>query len=159
MRARTSADDPWLVESVTAVWGSLEIASRGRLHRADRLPGLVAERAGFQVGLLTYHIDAQQLEVVTIQATDRRTGVGGALLEAARETALERCCRRLWVVTTNDNVDAIRFYEHMGMRRVAVHRGAVAESRRLKPSIPLCGAGGVALEDEWEFEWAFEAVR
>ena len=159
VRARAPEDDAWLAEVVAAAWGSLEVASRGRLHRADRLPGLVAERAGLRVGLLTYQLDHEALEVVTLQTTEPRTGVGGTLLEAARDIALENRCRRLWLVTTNDNRGAIRFYEHAGMRRAAVHRGAVAESRQLKPSIPLHGCDGEPIEDEWEFEWAFEELE
>ena len=158
VRARAREDDGWLVDVITAAWGSLEIVTRGRLHRADQLAGLVAERAGLSVGLLTYHLESEALEVVTLQAMDSRTGVGSALLEAARDIALGQGCRRLWLVTTNDNAGAIRFYERVGMRRAAVHRGAIAESRRLKPSIPLRSADGLPIEDEWEFEWIFEEV-
>ena len=39
------------------------------------------------------------------------------------------------------------------MRLVAIHRNALAESRRLKPEIPLIGLGGRPIEDELEYEY------
>ena len=42
------------------------------------------------------------------------------------------------------------------MRLAAVHRGAIAESRKLKPEISLFGVGGRPIEDEIEFELALE---
>ena len=128
------------------------VVSRGRLHRADCLPGLVAECDGRPVGLLTYRISGDELEVVTLQAFEQRSGVGKALLLGARERAAMAGCRRLWLVTTNDNSAAIAFYLAMGMSLSAVHKGAVAEARRLKPDIPLVGARGIPVEDEYEFE-------
>ena len=61
-------------------------------------------------------------------------------------------CRRLWLITTNDNTPAINFYRHLGFSLVAIHEGAVNLSRRLKPEIPETGVGGVPIRDELEFE-------
>jgi hypothetical protein len=55
-------------------------------------------------------------------------------------------------VTTNDNLGALRFYQRRGLRLVALHVGAVAESRRLKPSIPEVGHDGIPIRDELELE-------
>ena len=63
-----------------------------------------------------------------------------------------RGCSRTWLITSNDNVNAIRFYQRRGMRLVAVHRGAIDEARQLKPSIPLVGKHGIPIHDELEFE-------
>jgi hypothetical protein len=56
------------------------------------------------------------------------------------------------LITTNDNIDAIRFYQRRGMRLVAVHRDAVDDARRAKPSIPMIGEYGIPIHDELEFE-------
>jgi len=62
-------------------------------------------------------------------------------------------CPRLWLVTTNDNVDALRFYQRRGFCLVCVHRGAVDHSRaHLKPEIPLAGNNRIPLRDELELE-------
>ena len=74
------------------------------------------------------------------------------LLEAVVERARARACRRVWLITTNDNVDALRFYQRRGFTLVALHRGAMEQSRRLKPSIPEVGAHGIPIRDELELE-------
>jgi Acetyltransferase (GNAT) family len=75
------------------------------------------------------------------------------LIEAAAQLARRQGCTRLWVITTNDNVDALRFYQRRGFCLVRVHRGAVDRSRAtLKPEIPAAGAYGIPLRDEIELE-------
>ena len=46
----------------------------------------------------------------------------------------------------------MRFYQKRGFVLVAVHRNALAESRRLKPEIPLIGIDDIPLRDEIELE-------
>jgi len=137
--------------------GSTRVVSRGRMHQADQLPGFLGLHEQEPAALLTYHIAGDELEVVTLHATLLRRGLGSALLEAARLKAQELGCRRLWLITTNDNEPAIAFYKAQGMNLAAVHRHALRESRKLKPEIPLTGIGGVPIEDEIEFEVVFKA--
>jgi ribosomal protein S18 acetylase RimI-like enzyme len=56
------------------------------------------------------------------------------------------------VTTTNDNLNALRFYQRRGFRIMGVHPGAVNEARRLKPSIPAIGAYGIPICDEIDLE-------
>ena len=80
-------------------------------------------------------------------------GAGTALIQAVAQLARRQGCTRLWVITTNDNVDALRFYQRRGFCLVRVHRGAVDRSRAcLKPEIPPVGAYGIPLRDEIELE-------
>jgi hypothetical protein len=59
----------------------------------------------------------------------------------------------VWLVTTNDNLVALRFYQRRGFRLSALRPGAVDEARRrLKPAIPDAGAFGIPLRDELELE-------
>ena len=155
VHALTTSDAPWAREFLLRVAGAARMASRGRLHQCDLLPGFYAERDGRRTALLTYDLgaDTGDLEVVALYALERGKGDGSALLEAAVGAARDRGCRRLWLVTTNDNEPAIRFYRNRGMRLVAVHHGAVDAARRdLKPEIPLHGVGGAPIHDEVEFE-------
>ena len=72
---------------------------------------------------------------------------------AARRVAAEAGCTKLWLITTNDNVDALRFYQRRGFRLAALHRGSVDDSRaRLKAEIPEVGDHGIPLRDEIELE-------
>lgn len=150
------SDREWVRQFLQAHWGGTGIVSRGRLHDADRLPGFLAVREAQPVGLLLYRIDGDQLEVVSLNSLAERHGIGTALLAAARAAARTAHCRRLWLITTNDNTPAIEFYKRRGLAVAAVHRGAVELARRLKPQIPERGIGGIPIRDEVELALPIE---
>ncbi len=103
--------------------------------------------------MLTYVREREQCEILTLHASRQWRGIGSALVEAVERLAAQRGCTRLWVITTNDNVDALRFYQRRGFRLAALHPGAVDGSRaRLKPEIPTVGDHGIPLRDEVELE-------
>ncbi len=143
-------------ETLVRRWGAPEIVSRGRRHEAAGLEAMVAEvgsgRAAVPVGLATYRVEGDETELVSLDALVEGRGIGTALLAAVAERAGGEGCRRLWLVTSNDNLDALRFYQRRGMRLVAVHRGGVDRARAVKPQIPEVGAFGIALHDEIELE-------
>jgi GNAT superfamily N-acetyltransferase len=151
-------DHPWVEALVREHFASPRLVSRGRLHDALALPGLVAERQGVPVGLLLYHLHGGECEVVVLIATRRRQGIGRRLLEAITSRTRSSGCRRLWLITTNANTGALAFYRAVGWQQVAIHRGAVREARRLKPEIPEVAADGTPIEDEIEFEWHLDGV-
>jgi ribosomal protein S18 acetylase RimI-like enzyme len=128
------------------------MVTRGVARDASSLPAFVAVQGGEIVGLATFHVEGDECEIVSLDSLREGRGIGSALVAAVRQDATRHGCRRLWLITTNDNLEAIRFYQRRGMRLVAVHPGAVDEARRLKPSIPLIGAHGIAIHDELEFE-------
>jgi ribosomal protein S18 acetylase RimI-like enzyme len=152
VRALIEADRAWAAALVAEHFGATAVASRGVLHDARSLPGLIAQERGQRVGLLQYRLVADQLEVVVLIARPPRQGIGRRLLEAAEESARAQGCRRLWLVTTNDNRPAIAFYQAVGWHQCATHRGAITDARRLKPQIPPTGHAGIPIEDEIEFE-------
>ncbi len=156
IRELFESDRKWVRQFLQSHWGGTGIVSRGRLHHADRLPGFLAVREGEPVGLLTFRIDGDQLEVVTLNSLAERQGIGTSLLAAAQASARAAHCRRLWLITTNDNVPAIEFYTRRGFAVAAVHRGAVEVSRQLKPQIPERGIGGVPIRDEIELALSIE---
>ena len=155
VRPREAADQA-AVRAFLARHSSVRAARLGELvHPLDH-PALVAEDAGGQLlGMLTYvpGQDWRQCEILTLHADEQWHGTGTALIEAAGQLARRQGCARLWVITTNDNVDALRFYQRRGFCLVTVHRGAVDRSRvSLKPEIPRLGAYGIPLRDELELE-------
>lgn len=152
IRPLLPADLPWVESLVAEHFGSSRVVSRGVLHEARALPGLVAVHAGVPVGLLQYRVHPGGCEVVVLIAAIRRQGVGRALLQAVQPVARAAGCRRLWLITTNNNQAGLAFYRTLGWTQVAVHRGAVREARRLKPEIPETDAYGAPIEDEIEFE-------
>jgi GNAT superfamily N-acetyltransferase len=137
-----------LVES----WGSTTVVSRGRVHDAGTLPVKIATCDGALVGLATFHLEEDECELVTLDSTEQGHGIGSALLAAVTEEAVQRGAHRLWLITSNDNLDALRFYQRRGMRLCAIHRDAIDQARLVKPSIPLVGNFGIAIRDELELE-------
>ena len=125
-------------------------ARLGELHDPLADEALLAEdERGEMVGLLTYDATGADCEVSTLYTATSWGGIGSALIEAVAERARAAGCRRLWLVTTNDNVDALRFYQRRGFRLAELHAGAVDRSREtLKPSIPDIGEYGIPIRDE-----------
>jgi GNAT superfamily N-acetyltransferase len=152
IRELTVADIPWVQSWVAEHFGSPRVVSRGVLHDARALSGLVAEVDSKPVGLLQYRRDGSQWEIVVLISLIRRQGIGRKLLQAVQDKARTAGCERLWLITTNNNRGAQEFYAALGWQLVAVHRGAVREARMLKPEIPEVDAEGTPLEDEFEFE-------
>ncbi len=152
VRALLPGDRDWVARLLERRWGSVRVVSRGRVHRGDRLPGLVAVQGEQRVGLLTFRLDGDECEIVSLDSLVEGIGVGSALIEAVKEEAVRAGCRRLWLITTNDNLLALGFYQKRGFELVAVHRNALETSRRLKPSIPQIGLDGIPLRDEIELE-------
>lgn len=142
----------WAAELIRDHWGSTELVTRGRIHDATELPGFVAVGRGEPVGLATYRIDKDQCEMVSLDSLMEGIGIGTALINAVKAEARKRGCRRLWLITTNDNLDAVHFYQKRGFHLVAVHRDALEETRRLKPELPLTGMDGIPLRDEIEMD-------
>jgi ribosomal protein S18 acetylase RimI-like enzyme len=146
-------DQPWIHDFLLTYNHSLRLVSRGTLHYVPQLPGLIATYSETPSALLTYHVADLEFEVVTLHAAVQRQGLGARLLAVGRDRARALGCQRLWLITTNDNEPAIRFYERQGMTLVAIHHNALDESRKLKPEIPHIGLGGKPLRDEIEFEF------
>jgi GNAT superfamily N-acetyltransferase len=153
VRQATFADRDWIT-SYLETNHSRRVARNGALLAPTDHPMLVAEAdGGLPAGLLTYVVEGGACEILTLHATSQWQGAGTALVEAARRIATDEGCDRLWVVTTNDNVDALRFYQRRGFRLAVLRPGAVDESRRtLKPEISPAGDYGIPLRDEIELE-------
>lgn len=84
-----------------------------------------------------------------VEEHGRRRGLGTALLAAAEAELRGAGVRRAWLLTTNDNIDALAFYQRRGWRLIALHPGSVDEARRLlKPAIATVAANGIPIRDE-----------
>ena len=125
----------------------------GRKFEARNLPALIA---GEQKGLATYQVrrtkDILLAELITLDAVTPKKGVRTALIEALIRKLRAEGVSVLRVTTTNDNLNALRFYQRRGFRITAVCPGAVDEARRTKPSIPTIGEYAIPIHDEIELE-------
>ena len=157
IRPLTPEDRNWVAHFLDDHWSSTKIVTRGKAVYAHLLPGYAAELSDAPtdarpIGLLTYNIEGTACEITTLNSLRPGIGVGAALVEALKSAAQEAEFRRLWLITTNDNLEALRFFQKRGFRLVAVYPNALVESRKMKPQIPLAGKNGIPLRDEIELE-------
>jgi len=145
-------DRAWVAGLLKEWWEGPKVVTRGKIYRADELPGFLAVMERERAGLVTYKITGNECEIVSMNSLAEGKGVGSALIDAVKNVAVKAGCKRLRLITTNDNTAAMIFYQKRGFRLVAVHRNAVEESRRLKPEIPAIGNDGIPIRDEIELE-------
>ena len=139
----------WLRATLRQRWGGDTVVGRERTWTPAELPALVAvDESGERVGIATYTIDGDTAELVTIDALTPGAGVGRGVLDAVAAAARAAGAVRLRVMTTNDNLPALRLYQRTGFRLVELRPGAVDQARSRKPSIPKTGHEGIPIRDE-----------
>ena len=131
-------------------------ARRGEVVDVLAHPALGAFVGSDLAGLATYSVDlgggGAELVALAVRSSHRRRGLGAALVDAAFEAAAASGSRRMWLITTNDNLTALALYQRQGFRLVEVDAGAVDRARLLKPSIPDVGEHGIPVHDELMLE-------
>jgi GNAT superfamily N-acetyltransferase len=142
----------WVDEFITQHWSAETIVTHGEVYHPAELPGFAACIDQTPIGLITYTIRGEACEVISMDSLRPRLGIGYALLDAVLATAWQTGSKRVWLVTTNDNLHALRFYQRYGFILSAIHKNAVAESRLIKPTIPLIGLDDIPIRDEIELE-------
>ena len=154
IREIRQSDKPWILEYIKNYWGSNIIVSRRKRYSIDKLYGFIAIHDTEYVGLVTLKIDNQACQIITMDAIIENIGIGTSLLEKAIEYAIAQECRKVWLITTNDNTPALRFYQTRGFRLKAIYCNEIEFSRKLKPEIPTYGIDSIPIRDEIELEYA-----
>ena len=154
LRSVDETDREALRNRVVEAWGSEAVVAHGELMYPARVPGFVALSGSKIVGHVAYRIDADTCEVVSIEASPRLGGIGSRLMDRVIEAARSAGCRTVWLTTTNDNLDALRFYQRRGFRLRSWREGAVTHARALKPELPAVGSYGIPMRDELDLELA-----
>jgi GNAT superfamily N-acetyltransferase len=147
VRLRTPADQTWIEQLLKARWGSTTIVRAGATFDAASLPALIAENGS---GLATFAVQNGVTEIVTLDAHTSGRGIGSALLERMIELLPALGVRAIRVTTTNDNLDALRFYQRRGFRIAVVRYGVIEAAREDTPTIPALGFYGIPIRDEIE---------
>lgn len=154
VRRATDDDRAWIADTVSSGFASTRIVSRGRVHEhVEQLDGFVVENDRRPIGCALWDEVDGDCELVVVITTYRGAGAGTALLDAVVDHARAKGWKRLWLVTTNDNTDALRMYQRGGWDWVGFYRDAVRTSRKLKPELPVEGAHGIEIRHEIEFEY------
>ncbi len=148
----TEKDKPKVLEIIRK-WGADFIVSRGKKIYPAEIEGFYTLNSENEIsGLVTFEISGEQCELVTLDSFQKFQGIGTALLEHLKKYLKTKNCKRLWLITLNDNLDAIRFYQKRGFRLSNIYINALENSRKIKPSIARTGNYGIELRDEIEFE-------
>ena len=152
MRSLNKNDLVRIINFIREEWGSDKVVTRCKIYQIKELPGFIVLKKEKIMGLLTYNINNNECEIITLNSTKKKVGIGSLLLKKVEELALSKKCNRLWVITTNDNTDALCFYQKKGFRIFKVHTDSIKDLRRLKPEIPFIGLNNIEILDEIELE-------
>ncbi len=154
VRPITPADRDWIAETISSAFGSVRLISNEKLiEDASLLDGFAVEHDGRPIGCALLNVVEGSAELVALVTTYRGAGAGSALLDAVVERARWEGWSRLWLITSNDNTDAIRMYQRSGWDWIDFRRDAISRARAHKPEIPELGNHGIPVRHEIEFEY------
>lgn len=145
-------DTPRLRQFWKEQWSGDFIVTHGSIHQPEDVDGFVVEDGELWAGLITYKLVNDECEVISLDGLREGEGIGTMLLRKVIEEARIRKCKRVFLITTNDNLYAIGFYQRRDFELVTIRRGAVNETRKIKPAIPIIGQNHIPLRDEIELE-------
>ncbi|KUO96198.1 acetyltransferase [Ferroacidibacillus organovorans] len=148
----TQDDQEWLRTLWLSEWGGETMVSKGKTHYFQDLDAVIAWADDVRVGAATYNLENDGCELMSINAIVEGLGAGSALISAVEQAVHKVGVGRIWLITSNDNLDALRFYQRRGYRITAVYPDAIDEARKLKPTIPQIGYYEIPIHDEVELE-------
>ncbi len=137
-------------------WEATDIIVRGKIIDGTKLDGFLAVRENIIIGLITYMIENNECEIVSLNSFEENKGIATRLINTVKELAINEHCTRLKLITTNDNIRGIEFYQKRGFVLSNIYINAIENSRKLKPTIPLYAYNGLPIRDEIEFEMKLE---
>jgi GNAT superfamily N-acetyltransferase len=140
-------------EFFTTHWGIPKMVISSGVFDCSALNGFAVISEEDQIiGLITYVMNENECEVISLDSLVEGKGIGSALLQEVERIAVQNKCTRVKLITTNDNLSALKFYQKRGFELVKIHKNAVERARKIKPEIPLIGIDGIPLKDEIELE-------
>ncbi|UOY88783.1 GNAT family N-acetyltransferase [Bacillus glycinifermentans] len=133
-------------------WGSPVMVNSNGSFQCDELEGYAAlDEKGDIIGLITFVMDENECEIISLDSIVENKGIGSALLKEAEQASKQKRCEIVKLITTNDNIRAIGFYQKRGYVFAELHVNAVEKARKIKPEIPLKADNGIPIRDELLF--------
>ncbi|WP_303985545.1 GNAT family N-acetyltransferase [Niallia circulans] len=130
-------------------WGSPEMVLSTGIYDCSALDGFIAwNKEGEMIGLITYILRDTECEIISLDSIEEGRGVGTKLLHTVEQTAKQAPCDQVKIITTNDNLLALKFYQKRGYCLAELLKDAVKEARKIKPEIPFLGNDGIPIRDE-----------
>jgi ribosomal protein S18 acetylase RimI-like enzyme len=154
-RKINSTDTAWITRMATKLWGSIEIISKEHTYNILNLPNLVGVLHGKPLGFIMYAIEGNECEIVALYSDIKQRGLGTAFIDFVKKEAKKDGCHKVWLLTTNDNTQALRFYQKRGFIITSIRTNVIEAQRKIKP-IPLFGNDGIPIRDEIELAMFLE---
>ncbi|WP_042474951.1 GNAT family N-acetyltransferase [Bacillus ndiopicus] len=129
-------------------WGSSEMIISSGTYVCSELDGFIFEEKNRILGLVTYVIHKHEVEVISLDSIAEGKGIGSLLMKEVEKLAQQKAISTISLVTTNDNLNALRFYQKRGYKIEAVFPNAVEKAREIKCTIPMIGNDGIPITDE-----------
>ena len=133
-------------------WYSTEMIIKGKIIDVTKLDGFLVQEDSKIIGLITYRLLEGICEIVSLDSKKENIGIGTALLKEVDKVAIKNKCKKISLITTNDNLRALQFYQKRGYCLTKVYPNAMDKVRKIKSSIPLLGQNDIPLRDEIELE-------
>jgi ribosomal protein S18 acetylase RimI-like enzyme len=149
---KTNEDNKELENIVRQNWGSNKIVSKGKLYEIPTLKGILIKNNNEIIGIGLYNITDNECEITLLETFIQNIGTGTKLIEKIMEIAKHNKCKRLWLVTSNDNINALKYYQKRGFLFKNIYINEMEKARKLKPEIPFIGENNIPIRDEIEFE-------
>ena len=133
-------------------WFSTNMCIRGQVIDCTKLDGFLLQKDNKVIGLITYTIYDDYFEIISLDSKEENKGIGTKLLASVESLAKDNNHKKVRLITTNDNLRALQFYQKRGYYIARIYPNAMDEVRKLKPNVPLIGENGIPLRDEIELE-------
>ncbi|MBT2640403.1 MULTISPECIES: GNAT family N-acetyltransferase [unclassified Bacillus (in: firmicutes)] len=141
-----------IIEFFKLHWGSPEMVISSGVYDCSTLDGFAIVKENNIIGLITYVIKDYDCEIISLDSIEEGKGIGTSLVKEVENLAFEKNCKFIRLITTNDNLLALKFYQKRGFVISKVINNAVEKARKLKPEIPLIGNDGIPIRDEIELK-------
>lgn len=138
---------------IKSQWLSTNLIIRGEIVDMNLVDGIAVYENNQIIGLITYTITNYICEITSLDSLIENKGIGSSLIDKVIDIAKQNGCIKVIVITTNDNINAIRFYQKRGFDMARLYHNALNVSRKLKCEIPLLGLDQIPLLHEIEFEY------
>jgi ribosomal protein S18 acetylase RimI-like enzyme len=148
VRPAAAEDYRRIEELALHFWDETEVDCFDRKYDVLECPAFLVWDGGEAVGQASYAIEGEWNAVVLVMLNilpdHQRRGGGWMLLDAVRGEAVRRGLRRLLVVTSNDDLPALAFYQRYGFCITGILPGRIAADHGGE----LPGLAGIPVRDE-----------
>lgn len=131
-------------------WGSPQMVISSGVYDCSELDGFTVMKGDEIIGLITYIVQNGECEIISLDSIEEGQGIGTLLVKEVENLARLQRLKLIRLVTTNDNLLALKFYQKRGYKLLRIINNAVDIARKIKPEIPLIGNEGIPIRDEIE---------